>query len=215
MRALVLSEPAIGSTLSSSMRFSFLFFCGYFFQNRVGAGFQELFWFDPHFSESPSFGKVGDANTEGPENEGDLSPLGFSFCTFPSVAQEAGELIEHRLHASAGFFSEVGGEVPGDVPPVELKKEFEDLFVSLETEILKNAGEGFESGREVFAGGEFVLERLNKNIKPLLQKKGGKEIRFACERVTIEPYDLRYRPSYDLVQIYFEESIPEKLLSTP
>lgn len=41
---------------------------------------------------------------------------------------------------------------------------------------------------------EAILKRLDLNIK---YKK--EEIRFASERVTIEPYDLQYTPRYDLV----------------
>jgi len=41
---------------------------------------------------------------------------------------------------------------------------------------------------------ETLLERLNLSV-PL----GGDTVRFASERVTIEPFDLRYKPSYDMV----------------
>ena len=41
---------------------------------------------------------------------------------------------------------------------------------------------------------EALLERLDLNIE-----RKGKEIRFECERVRVEPFDLQYKPKYNLV----------------
>ena len=43
-----------------------------------------------------------------------------------------------------------------------------------------------------------AFEELLKQLDPKIQYKG-KEINFACERVRVEPYDLQYKPKYDLV----------------
>ncbi|MEC7988130.1 MAG: hypothetical protein VX278_23390, partial [Myxococcota bacterium] len=41
---------------------------------------------------------------------------------------------------------------------------------------------------------EALLKRLDLNIE-----RKGKEIRFKCERIRVEPFDLQYKPKYDLV----------------
>ena len=43
-----------------------------------------------------------------------------------------------------------------------------------------------------------AFEELLKQLDPKIQHKG-KEISFQCERVRVEPYDLQYKPKYDLV----------------
>ena len=43
-----------------------------------------------------------------------------------------------------------------------------------------------------------AFEELLNQLDPKIQYKG-KEIDFACERVRVEPYDLQYKPKYDLV----------------
>ncbi|MCB9760390.1 MAG: hypothetical protein H6739_11180 [Alphaproteobacteria bacterium] len=43
-----------------------------------------------------------------------------------------------------------------------------------------------------------AYEALLQRLDPVVEH-AGREVRFACERVTVEPFDLRYTPRYDLV----------------
>ena len=61
-----------------------------------------------------------------------------------------------------------------------------------------------------------AYEELLKRMDPKIQYKG-KEINFVCERVRVEPFDLEYKPKYDLVldRVTHWYNISQELKSQP